>query len=233
MQQVFLGELHSLDYKSNEAYKSLRTNIRFCGSDVRVICFTSSIPNEGKSNVSFQLAVSFAESGKKVLFLDADLRKSVIIGRYKPDIAVNGLTQYLTGQNELEEIIYTTNIEHMDIVFTGPVPPNPAELLGCTAFTEMLLTLRREYDYIVIDTPPLGSVIDSVVVAEQCDGVVFVIEAGAISYKFALRVKEQLQKGKVRILGVVLNKVNTKLADYKYYGRKYGKYQKEYYISNK
>jgi Mrp family chromosome partitioning ATPase len=96
----------------------------------------------------------------------------------------------------------------------------------------MLQLLRKEYDYIVIDTPPLGSVIDSVVVAEQCDGVVFVIEAGVISYKLALKVKEQLQKGKVRILGVVLNKVNSKLGEYKYYGRKYMKYQKEYYISS-
>jgi capsular exopolysaccharide synthesis family protein len=232
MQQVNFEGLRSLDYKSNEAYKSLRTNIRFCGSDVNVICFTSSIPNEGKSNVSFQLAMSIAESEKKVLFLDADLRKSVIIGRYKPGTAVNGLTQYLTGQSELNEVIYETNVEHMDIIFTGPIPPNPAELLGSTAFTEMLQQLRKEYDYIVIDTPPLGSVIDSVVVAEQCDGVVFVIEAGVISYKLALKVKEQLQKGKVRILGVVLNKVNTKLGEYKYYGRKYMKYQKEYYISS-
>ncbi len=232
MQQVNLDGLRALDYRSNEAYKSLRTNIRLCGSDISVICFTSSIPNEGKSNVSFQLAMSFAEDGRKVLFIDADLRKSVIIGRYKPNSAVNGLTQYLTGQNELKEVIYETNVEHMDIIFTGPIPPNPAELLGSTAFTEMLQQLRRAYDYIIIDTPPLGSVIDSVVVAEQCDGVVFVIEAGAISYKLALKVKEQLEKGKVKILGVVLNKVNTKLGEYKYYGRKYMKYQKEYYISN-
>ncbi len=229
MQQINFEGLRGLDYISNEAYKSLRTNIRFCGSYVNVICFTSSIPNEGKSNVSFQLAISFAESGKKVLFLDADLRKSVIIGRYKPDQAVNGLTQYLTGQSKLGEVIYATNVEHMDIIFTGPIPPNPAELLGGTVFTEMLQQLRGMYDYIVIDTPPLGSVIDSVIVAEQCDGVVFVIEAGMISYKLALKVKDQLQKSKARILGVVLNKVNSRLGEYKYYGRKFDKYQKEYY----
>ncbi len=232
MQQIYFEGLRGLDYKSNEAYKSLRTNIRFCGNDVNVICFTSSIPNEGKSNVSFQLAVSFAASGKKVLFLDADLRKSVIIGRYRPNMPVNGLSQYLTGQSTLEDVIYETNVEHMDIIFTGPIPPNPAELLGSAIFTEMLQQLRTEYEYIIVDTPPLGSVIDGVVVAEQCDGVVFVIEAGVISYKLALKVKEQLQKGKVRILGVVLNKVNAKVGEYKYYGRKYMKYQKEYYISS-
>lgn len=232
MQQINLDGLRKLDYKSNEAYKSLRTNIRFCGSDVKVICITSSIPNEGKSNVSFQLAMSLAENGNRVLFLDADLRKSVMIGRYRPDTAVNGLTQYLTGQNELKEVIYKTNVEDMDIIFTGPIPPNPAELLGSTVFTEVLQQLRKVYDYIIIDSPPLGSVIDSAVIAEQCDGVVIVIEAGAISYKLVLKVKEQLHKGKVRILGVVLNKVNTRLGEYKYYGRKYMKYQKEYYISH-
>lgn len=232
MQQVNLEELRSLDYQSNEAYKSLRTNIRFCGNDIKTICFTSCLPNEGKSNVSFQLASSFAESGKKVLFLDADLRKSVIIGRYRPDIAVIGLTHYLTGQNMLEEIIYTTNVENMDIVFTGPIPPNPAELLGSKLYINMLEGLRREYDYVIIDTPPLGSVIDSAIVAEQCDGVVFVIEAGMISYKLAQKVKNQLHKGKAKILGVVLNKVSTKTREYKYYGRKYRKYQKEYYLTS-
>ncbi len=232
MQKVNFGELHGLDYRSNEAYKSLRTNIRFCGSDVRVICFTSSIPGEGKSSVSFQLAASIADSGKKVLFMDADLRKSVMIGRHKPDIAVNGLSQYLTGQNTLDEVIYATNVEGMDMIFTGPVPPNPTELLGSAVFVEMLQHLRMEYYYIIIDTPPLGNVVDSAIVAEQCDGTVLVIEAGEISYKLALKVKDQLIKGRIRILGVVLNKVNMKLGDYKYYGRKYAKYQKEYNLSS-
>lgn len=228
MLQINLERMQKLDFRSNEAYKLLRTNIQFCGSDVKVICFTSCLPNEGKSNVSFNLAVAIAESGKRVIFIDADLRRSVIVGRYKPDQAVLGLTHYLSGQNLLDEVLYETNIPNLDIIFTGPVPPNPAELLGDDIFLDLLKVLRMEYDYVVIDTPPLGSVIDSAIVAEHCDGVVFVIEANMISYKFAQRVKKQLEKGNCRILGAVLNKVPMDNSRYKYYGKKYKKYDKKY-----
>lgn len=231
MRQINLERTQMLDFQSNEAYKLLRTNIQFCGGDVKTICLTSCMPNEGKSNVSFNLAVSFAESGKRVIFIDADLRRSVIVGRYKPDQAVIGLTHYLSGQNLPEEILYATNINNLDIIFTGPVPPNPAELLGSDSFLKLLKKLRAEYDYIIIDTPPLGSVIDSAIVAENCDGVVFVIEANVISYKFAQRVKKQLEKGNCKILGAVLNKVPTNIGRYKYYGKKYKKYEKKYYAS--
>jgi len=228
MMQVNLEKKQRLNFRSNEAYKQLRTNIQFCGSNIKAICFTSCMPNEGKSNVSFNLAVSLAESRKRVIFVDADLRRSVIVGRYKPDQAVMGLTHYLSGQNALDEVLYETNIPNLDLIFTGPVPPNPAELLGSECFQELMITLREEYDYIIIDTPPLGSVIDSVVVAEQCDGIVFVIEANAISYKFAQRVKKQLEKSNCRILGAVLNKVQTNNSEYKYYGKKYKNYGKDY-----
>jgi capsular exopolysaccharide synthesis family protein len=184
------------------------------------------MPNEGKSSVSFQLAASFAETGKRVIFVDADLRKSVIVGRYKPDHAIQGLTHYLSGQNTLEEVVYSSNIDNMDIIFTGPVPPNPAELLGSETFRSLLKKLRNEYDYVIIDTPPLGSVIDSAIVAEHCDGIILVISANEISYKFAQRVKKQLEKGNCRILGAVLNKVEFDSKGY--YGRYYGKYYGNY-----
>jgi capsular exopolysaccharide synthesis family protein len=229
MQQIHLEKLYELDFASNEAYKTLRTNIQFCGSDVRMICFTSCLPNEGKSNVSFNLAVSFAESGKKVIFVDADLRRSIIVGRYKPDQAVQGLAHFLSGQNTFEEIIYETNIDYLDMIFTGPVPPNPAELLGSDLFIKLIRMLREEYDYVIIDTPPLANVIDSAIVAKQCDGVVLVIEANAISYKLAQKVKKQLEKGNCRILGAVLNKVQPKNIVNRYYGKKYKKYEKSYY----
>lgn len=226
MQQVSFEKINKLDFRSNEAYKLLRTNIQFCGNDVREICFTSSMPNEGKSSVSFQLAASFAENGKKVIFVDADLRKSVIVGRYKPDHMVLGLTHYLSGQNDLEEVVYHSNIENLDIIFTGPVPPNPAELLGSECFSLLMQQLRKDYDYVMIDTPPLGSVIDSAIVAEHCDGIILVIEAKAISYKITQRVKKQLEKGNCRILGAVLNKVELNSKGYygKYYGKYYGNY---------
>ena len=232
MQDVTLEKVHKLNFRSSEAYKLLRTNIQLCGSEVKTICVTSCLPNEGKSNVSFNLAVSIAESGKNVIFIDADLRRSVTVGRYKPNKEVLGLTQYLSGQNSVSEIMYETNITNLDVIFTGPVPPNPAELLGSYCFVDFMKMLREEYDYIIIDTPPLGTVVDCAIVAEYCDGVVFVIESYAISYKFAQKVKKQLEKGNCRILGAVLNKVELNNRQYKYYGKRYRKYKNygnEYY----
>lgn len=228
MQQILLEKLEKLDFRSNEAYKSLRTNIQFCGSDVKLICITSCLPDEGKSSVSFHLATSLAESGKRVIYVDADLRRSATIGRYKPDQAVNGLSHFLSGMSTLEEILYNTNEIKLDMIFTGPVPPNPSELLGSDLFIKLIRVLREEYDYVIVDTPPLGSVIDSAIVAEHCDGVILVIESNAISYKLAQKVKKQLDKGNCRVLGAVLNKVAVNDVAY-YYGKKHKKYTNKYY----
>ncbi|WP_312368882.1 polysaccharide biosynthesis tyrosine autokinase [Lachnoclostridium sp.] len=219
-------EKGTLEFTSNEAYKSLRTNIQFCGKEVKTICITSSLPNEGKTVVSFRLATAFAESGKKVLFIDADLRKSVIISRLKIDNAVNGLSQYLSGMNCLEEVIDKSK-ENLDIIFTGILPPNPSEMLGSDEFKNLIKNQREEYDYIIIDTPPLGVVIDSANVADICDGTILVLESNKISYRFAQRVLKQLNTGKSKVLGAVLNKVNIYGLGYnkKYYGKYYNHVQ--------
>jgi capsular exopolysaccharide synthesis family protein len=224
-------ERKELDYRANEAYKTLRTNIQFCGDDIKVLTFTSCTPNEGKSSVSFNLAVSFAEVGKRVILVDADLRKSVLVGRYKVGEVDQGLTHYLSGQAELEEVKRYTDIDNMDIIFSGSHCPNPAELLNNNRFSNLISTLRESYDYVIVDTPPLGSVIDSAIVAKIADGAVIVIEANAISYRFAQSVKEQLDKSNCRILGTVLNKIPMEKKGYygKYYGRYYGKYYGKYY----
>lgn len=216
-----------LDYRSNEAYKALRTNIQFCGDDLKVISLTSCTPNEGKSSISFNMAKSFVDNGKRVILVDADLRKSVMIGRYKVGQINCGLTHYLSGQNELEDTIQHTDIPNMDIIFCGSYSPNPAELLNHVRFEAMIKKLREDYDYIIIDTPPLGSVIDAAIVAKSVDGVIIVIEAKSISYRFAQSVKEQLDKTSCRILGVVMNKVP--MDKRKYYGKYYGKYYSKYY----
>lgn len=204
-----MEKIGSLDYSSREAYKTLRTNVQFCGSDVKVISITSSIPNEGKSMVSFNLAAAMAESGSKVLFIDTDLRKSVLIGRYKISNAIKGLTQYLSGVEEMSNIIYTTNYTHLDVVLSGPVPPNPAELLGNERFKKLLAVAKEQYDYIILDTPPIGRVIDAAIVAQESDGIIFLISQGSISYKFAQKQIEQLKKSGCRILGAIINKVDN------------------------
>ncbi len=230
MEQLTFINREDLDYRVNEAYKTLRTNIQFCGNEVKVITFTSCTPNEGKSSVSFNLAVSFAEVGKRVILIDADLRKSVLIGRYKVGEIDCGLAHYLSGQRELEDVLYQTDINNMDIIFSGTHSPNPAELLNNCRFIGMIELLREQYDYIIIDTPPLGSVIDSAIVAKISDGAILVIEANTISYRFAQGVKSQLEKSNCRILGAVMNKVPMEKNGYygRYYGRYYGKYYGTY-----
>lgn len=216
-------EKDQLDFSCNEAYKSLRTNIQFCGKGVKTICITSTIPNEGKTVISFRLASTIAESGKKVLFIDADLRKSVIVGRLKIKKTIYGLSQYLSGMNSLEDVINKSNKENIDIIYAGPIPPNPSEMLGSDMFKELIMIKRREYDYIVVDTPPLGVVIDSANVAQVCDGTIIVVESHNISYKLVQRVLKQLEHGKCRILGAILNKVDMNRKGYyrKYYGKDY------------
>ncbi|MDF2543543.1 MAG: tyrosine protein kinase [Herbinix sp.] len=230
MGKVTIENLKELDYKSNEAYKTLRTNVAFCGKKIKVIDITSCAPGEGKSVVSFHLAMSLAEAGKKVVFIDADLRKSVLLGRYHLDQEVKGLTHYLTGIIHKEEVIYETNIKNLSMIFAGPVPPNPAELLGNKYSTTLIDELRDEYDYVIIDTPPLGSVIDSAIIAAKSDGAILVVEANSHSYRMIASVKTQLEKAGCKILGAVLNKVDMDSKSYysHYSGKLYKKYSKYY-----
>lgn len=226
-QFVTLNRIMKDDYHYNEAIKTLRTNIQFCGNGIKTIMLTSSLPDEGKSDITFAMASSLAQIGKKVVLVDADIRKSVLVSRYHLEREVSGLSQYLSGQRSLENVLYDTNIENLSIIFAGPYSPNPADLLEESLFGDMISKLKEKYDYIIVDTPPMGNLIDGAIVARQCDGAVMVIESGSISYRLEQRVKGQLEKSGCRILGVVLNKVNLKINGYysKYYG-KYGKYSK-------
>lgn len=225
MKQVTLEHLEPLDFRIQEAYKTLRGNIGFCGADIKTIAVTSTVPNEGKTNVSLHLAISMAEAGYKVCFIDADLRKSVIVGKYRVGQVKAGLTNYLSGQEVWEECVCETEYENLHIVFAGPVPPNPSELVGGALFYEKLNALKEEYDYIIIDTPPLGSVIDGAIIAAVCDGAFIVIESDRMSYRHIRKTKDQLARSGCRILGAVLNKVDMSAGSYygKYYGNYYGK----------
>ena len=224
MQSVTLKNI-SKDYRTNEAYKTLRTNLEFSGSDKRAIVLTSSTPNEGKSTVSLGLALSLSESGKRVLLVDADLRKSVLMGRHKVTESVKGLSHYLSGQAQLSDVICGTQEDNMFVIFAGIIPPNPSELLGSERFAELIRRTKNDYDYVIVDAPPLGSVIDAAVIAKACDASVLVVAASTVSYKFIRTVKSQLEKTECPILGVVLNKVNMK--QNRYYGKYYGNYYGE------
>ena len=220
MQNVIIRTTEQLDFRAKEAYKTLRTNLSFAGKDIKVISLTSCTPSEGKSSVSFQLCMSLAESGKKTILVDADMRKSVLRGRYKASREKYGLSHYLSGQAEFDDVCCRTNIENLDIIFAGPVPPNPSELLAGERYETLIELLRWKYDYVIVDTPPLGSVVDGAVASAYCDGAVIVIESGAVSHKFVKSIKEQLDRVGCRVLGCVLNKVDLKKSGYykKYYG---------------
>lgn len=211
------------DYNYNEAIKTLRTNIQFCGNNIQTIMFTSALPDEGKSDVLFAAAQSLSQIGKKVLLIDADIRKSVLVSRYQLEEEVNGLSQYLSGQRKLEEVIYDTNIDDLSVVFAGPYSPNPSELLEEDQFAKLIAYAKEYFDYILIDTPPMANLIDGAIIARHCDGAVLVIESGAISYRLEQKVKVQIEKSGCRMLGAVLNKVD--LHSEGYYG-KYGRYGK-------
>ena len=192
MQEFEIKQIEK-DFRASEAFKTLRTNIEFSGEDVQVIAITSATPNEGKSSVSFELAQSFAQAGRKTLLLDADLRKSVMRSRYRKGRVRYGLTNCLAGKSKFEEALCATDVPNFFMVFAGPVPPNPSELLGGQRFRDIVEEARKAFDIIIIDTPPVGSVIDAVVAAKNCDGIVLVLEAAAISYRFAKRIVEQLK----------------------------------------
>ena len=228
MKEVDLRPIE-LDYYAREAYKILRTNIDFSGDDNQVIVLTSCQPNEGKSTTSLQLALSLEEKGEKVLFVDADMRKSVLSGKFRTNGKVIGLSHLLAGKAEVSEVLYKVAGKNLVTIFAGIVPPNPSELLGKKKFESFINSARKVYDHIIIDAPPIGSVIDAAIIAKVCDSAILVIESGAISKKFAMAVKEQLERSGCPILGTVLNKVERgKNGYYGKYGKAYGKYYGEY-----
>lgn len=205
------------DYLTQEAYKVLRTNLQFCGSDVKVIAFTSCNENEGKSTISLSVAKSFAELGKNVVFVDSDMRKSVLAGRNTDLKAVrSGLSEFLTGMSKISDTILKTQYPGLHVILSGQYPPNPVELLNSRYFSSLLSALREHYDYVILDTPPLGAVIDAAVVAAQCDGTVLVISEGKVRAHNAQSVVEQLQKSECKILGVVRNNIPKKGKSYYY-----------------
>ncbi|MCR5837883.1 MAG: CpsD/CapB family tyrosine-protein kinase [Lachnospiraceae bacterium] len=225
--QITLDKFEELDYAKSEAISSLQTNISFCGDDNRVILFTSSAPNEGKSTLVMQLGRDMAANELKVLVIDADLRKSVLMERHSVRSgkgAIKGLSHYLSGQVKLDKVICSTNIPNFDVIFSGHTTPKPAELLRNNYFKELIAYGRENYDVVLVDAPPLGMVIDAAVIASEVDGAVIVIEAGKCPYKDILDVKKQLEVTGVNILGSVINK--APVASGKYYSKYYSKYGK-------
>lgn len=218
MEPIKLKIPGSGDYFTQEAVKVLRTNLQFCGQDIHVIAVTSCHENEGKTTVSLNVAKSFAELGKKVLLVDADMRKSVIAGRNTNVKRVQGLSEVLTGMKSVGECLFPTEYPGMRILFAGKYPPNPVELLSGRYFSALIAEARKAFDYIIVDTPPVGMVIDAAVVAPLCDGVVIVMNENNVTYTQAREAVDQLKRTGSKVLGVVMN--NAKPQQKIYYRKK-------------
>ena len=218
-------ETIELSYSVNEELKTLRTNIQFCGLDKKVILLTSVIANEGKTTLALNLCRSLAELGKRVLLVDADLRKSVLEKRVVQGDVPYGLSHFLSRQCGVNDIFCKVDQGGFYVVFAGGFPPNPVELLASEQMGLMMDKVRGLFDYVIIDTAPLGVVTDAAVLAQLCDGAILVLNAGEIRYKMAQNVVNRLKSTGVSILGVVLNQTNHQ-RNGRYYGKKYGYYSK-------
>jgi capsular exopolysaccharide synthesis family protein len=208
----------------SEAYRTLRTNVDFSAIDepLRVIMLTSAGPGEGKSTTAANLAVAYAQSDKKTLLIDADLRKPTLHHTFTRSNRW-GLTNIIADQRKEKEVICETDINNLHILTSGPIPPNPSEILASRKMSVLLEELKFTYDMIIIDTPPALAVTDAQIVATKCDGVILVIDSGKVKREVAMKVKSNLEHVKARILGAVLNNIDRKNGEsyyYYYYGKK-------------
>lgn len=215
-------KMPKIPFQVREAINVLRGNIQLSGADLKTIAVTSSLAHEGKSSIAFLLAKSLAGLDKKTLFVDCDIRNSVVRSRYGIEENVSGLSEFLSGQIPLLEIIYKTDDPYFDMIFTGALAPNPSELISGPLFERMLKYVRGRYDYVIVDTAPILPVIDGTLTAKQCDGTILVLASGDIGRTQAIKTKKQLEYAGIRILGAVLNRVGTKKSGYGSYGYGYG-----------
>lgn len=203
----------------SEQYRTIRTNIQFSSVDeaLRSIVITSTGPGEGKSTTVANLAVVFAQQGKKVLLIDADLRKPTVHYTFQMINSV-GLTNVLTRQISFNEAIRETDVENLHILTSGPIPPNPSELLASNAMKKLLEDTKEYFDLVLFDAPPILAVTDAQVLANLTDGSVLVTSSGSTDKDAAIKAKDLLKNAKAKLLGAILNnKKITNDASYYYY----------------
>ncbi|MEC2158585.1 CpsD/CapB family tyrosine-protein kinase [Virgibacillus halodenitrificans] len=202
----------------SEQYRTVRTNLQFSAVDeeLRRIMVTSAGPGEGKSMTTANLAVVYAQQGKKVLLIDADLRKPTIHYTFRLD-NLRGLSNFLVGEASIEEAVSSSDVENLDLISCGPIPPNPSELLASKRMEKMLAEASEMYDVVLLDTPPVLAVADAQILSGLADGVVLVVRSKHTEYEAAEKAIEALQAVNARVLGTVLNDRDKKEANYYYY----------------
>ncbi|CEV52972.1 capsular polysaccharide biosynthesis protein Cps14D [Streptococcus pneumoniae] len=212
--------------KAEEYYNALCTNIQLSGDKLKVISVTSVNPGEGKTTTSVNIARSFARAGYKTLLIDGDIRNSVMSGFFKSREKITGLTEFLSGTADLSHGLCDTNIENLFVVQSGTVSPNPTALLQSKNFNDMIETLRKYFDYIIVDTAPIGIVIDAAIITQKCDASILVTATGEVNKRDVQKAKQQLEQTGKLFLGVVFNKLDIQVDKYGVYGF-YGNYGKK------
>lgn len=195
----------------SEQFRTMRTNITFAAPDhdVQTILVTSSIPGEGKSTTAANLGVVFAQEEKRVLMIDADLRKPTLHYAFGV-FNVIGLSSVLTRKNAFYDAIQETTIAGLNLLPSGPIPPNPAELLASKTMDALFEELKKLYDIIIVDAPPVLPVTDAQILSNKCDGTLLIANAGIVTKEVVIKAKSALAGSQARIMGVVLN--NYKIA---------------------
>ena len=222
------------DFKANESYKAIRTNMLHLLKDVpsKTILITSPYANAGKTTTSANLAIAFAQLGKKVLLIDADMRKPTIHKLFSTH-STPGLSNILADK-ATKDIIKSTNYENLYILTAGNIPSNPSELLHSDIFSNLIAELSNEYETIFIDAPPVDAVTDAVIISPQAAGTVLVIRQNSTEKEELLRTVQTLRKVNANILGYVLNAVDYEKFSYRYghYTTKYSKRYSYYYYQS-
>ena len=201
-----------------EAYRVIRTSVQFAqaGKELQTIALTSCTQNEGKSTTIANLAVVLTQAGKSVLLIDCDMRNPTVHKNFNLSNKI-GLSSCISMGTAVADAVQATGIEGLDALTAGVIPPNPSELLGSERMKNILQRAKEEYDYVLIDTPPVLPVTDSLVLGRMVDGLILVIDSGEIKVEMAREVKNQLVHAGANILGVVLNKVRSEHHGYGYY----------------
>lgn len=205
----------------SEKFRGIRTNILFstADNDVQTIVFTSEKPNAGKSIISANVAITYAQAGYKTLLIDGDMRKPTQHYIFNTD-NMDGFSNLIINKTDYNKAIHKTDIVNLDLLTSGPIPPNPSELIGSEKSLEVFDYLRSEYDFIIIDTPPVNTVTDAQLFAEIAKYVVYVVDVQKNDRNTLIKGKELIEKSDAKILGVVLNKApeDKTSSYYAYYG---------------
>lgn len=203
----------------SEAYRAIRTNLQFAGAgkQLKTLVFTSAVPSEGKSTTVANLAIVMGQDDKHILLIDCDMRKPVVHRRF--GLLNRGLSNCFAEDLPLKEVIQADVFPNLDVVTSGPVPPNPAELLGSKKMEALLQEAAETYDYVFLDMPPVLAVTDAALMSSRVDGTVIILGSGDIGPDEGKQAKELLEKVHANILGVILNKVpqHYKSGYYYYY----------------